>query len=96
MSEVKKLAERCKAAYAANNIPWDTMIARCPAKVLKHLAECWEARAEGRDVPETFIDNGLSIKECKKLLENVRGRLAPGERAGQRRFLQTWREYHGS
>jgi hypothetical protein len=95
-TEVEKAIERCRAAYEANNITWDPWIASRSLTVLNHLADCWEARADGRNVSEGYLDYKDMKRACDAAMQANTRLLARCASTGSRVFGQVWREYHGS
>ena len=53
---------RLRAAFAANNIPWDPAWAKAPEETQLTIAEHWERRALGEPVFDyRDVSNNLSI-----------------------------------
>lgn len=90
------LIERCKAAYAANNIPWDKALEDCGEAVIAHLTDAWEARAQEAGVYEGWADDNNTIREAKRHLQSVLLRNGLPKRDCRGSFAKTWATYHGS
>ncbi len=84
------LLRRCKAAYAANNIPWDPVLRLQSSATLERMTEHWERRAAGTDLRVV-----IPVGPLRQAAEQASADVNRPERAGSKRFKAGQRKYHG-